>query len=180
MLADMPLTLLLLRHAKSSPGDPSLADMERPLNDRGEKAATRMGEYIARKKLVPERVLCSPALRTRQTWALAAHEMPSPPSATICPELYAFGDGTPLLAVLRSRGGKAKCVMLVSHNPSTHNLALRLVGSGNADLRQQLAEKYPTGALAVLTFDASEWTVIAEGTGKLERFIRPKELSAQD
>jgi phosphohistidine phosphatase len=176
----MPLTLLLLRHAKSSRDDPSLADMERPLNNRGEKAAARMGEYMARKKLIPERVLCSPALRTRQTWSLVAAEMPSPPAATICPELYDFGDGTPLLTCLRTKGGKAKRVMLVSHNPSTHNLALRLVGSGNADLRRELAEKYPTGALTVLTFDAKEWAAIAEGTGKLERFVRPKDLDAQD
>jgi phosphohistidine phosphatase len=176
----MPLTLFLLRHAKSSRDDLELADMERPLNMRGEKAAARMGEYIAQEKLVPELVLCSPALRTRQTWSLAAAEMPSPPSATICPELYDFGDGTPLLATLRTKGGKAKRVMIVSHNPSTHNLALRLVGYGQEDLRQQLAEKYPTGALAILTFDAKEWASIAEGTGKLERFIRPKDLSDPD
>jgi phosphohistidine phosphatase len=176
----MPLTLLLLRHAKSSRDDPSLADMERPLNGRGEKAAALMGKYIARKKLVPDLVLCSPALRTRQTWALAAHEMQSPPPATICPELYDFGNGTPLLSCLRAKGGKARRVMIVSHNPSTHNLALRLVGSGQADLRKQLAEKYPTGALAVLTFDAKEWASLAEGAGKLERFIRPKDLDAQD
>jgi phosphohistidine phosphatase len=180
----VPLTLLLLRHAKSSRDDPSIADMERPLNNRGEKAAARMGEYIAREKLVPDQVLCSPALRTRETWRLAAAEMPSPPSAAICPELYDFGDGKPLLACLRSKGGKSKRVMLVAHNPSTHNLALRLagsgVGSGPADLRQLLAEKYPTGALAVLTFDANEWPAIAEGTGKLERFIRPRDLGDQD
>lgn len=176
----MPLTLLLLRHAKSSRDDPALADIDRPLNRRGEKAAARMGEYIARSKLVPERVLCSPALRTRQTWILAAAHMPSPPSATIAPELYDFGDGTPLLTCLRARGGDAKRLMLVAHNPSTHNLALRLVGSGPADLRQQLAQKYPTGALAVLIFDAGNWARIAEGTGKLERFIRPRDLDAQD
>jgi phosphohistidine phosphatase len=136
----MPLTLLLLRHAKSSRDDSSLSDMERPLNSRGEKAAARMGQYIAKTKLVPDRVLCSPALRTRQTWSLAAAEMPSPPSATICPELYDFSDGTPLLTCLRITGGKAKRVMLVTHNPSTHNLAQRLVGSGHANLRQQLKE----------------------------------------
>jgi phosphohistidine phosphatase len=175
----MPLTLLLLRHAKSSRDDSSIADMERPLNSRGEKAAARMGEYIAKNRMVPDRVLCSPALRTRQTWSLAAAEMPSPPSATICPELYDFGDGLTLLACLRFRGGKAKRVMLVAHNPSTHNLALRLVGSGQADLRQLLAEKYPTGALAVLTFDANEWPAIAESTGKLERFIRPRDFPDQ-
>lgn len=176
----MPLTLLLLRHAKSSRDDPSLADMERPLNRRGERDAARMGEYIARSKLVPERVLCSPALRTRQTWALAAAEMPSPPTATICPELYDFGDGTPLLSCLRARGEQARRVMIVSHNPSTHNLALRLVGSGHEGLRKRLAEKYPTGALAILTFEAGEWADIAEGTGKLERFIRPGDIDAQD
>lgn len=176
----MPLTLLLLRHAKSSRDDPAVADIDRPLNDRGEKAAARMGEYIAREKLVPERVLCSPALRARQTWSFAAAHMPSPPTATMCPELYDFGDGTPLLSCLRARGGEARRVMIVSHNPSTHNLALRLVGSGHEGFRKRLSEKYPTGALAVLTFDANGWVEIADGTGKLERFIRPRDLDAQD
>jgi phosphohistidine phosphatase len=85
-----------------------------------------------------------------------------------------------LLSVLRSKGGKAKRVMIVSHNPSTHYLALRLVGSGPADLCQQLAEKYPTGALTVITFDANEWSAIAEGAGKLERFVRPRDFPDQD
>lgn len=176
----MPLTLLLLRHAKSSRDDPSLADRERPLDSRGENAAARMGEYIAREKLMPDRVLCSPALRTRQTWSLAAAHMPSPPPAIICPELYDFGDGTPLLSCLRSRSGEARRVMIVSHNPSTHNLALLLVGSGNERLRRRLSEKYPTGALAVIAFRANRWAEIAGGTGRLERFIRPRDLDGED
>ena len=61
-------TLLLLRHAKSAWDDPSLKDYDRPLAPRGERAAPVMGAYMWDEDLIPEVVLCSPALRARQTW----------------------------------------------------------------------------------------------------------------
>ncbi|NIP89767.1 MAG: histidine phosphatase family protein, partial [Gammaproteobacteria bacterium] len=68
-------TLLLLRHAKSSWDDPSLEDFDRPLAPRGEKAAPVMAAYLASKGLRPDLVLCSPAARARQTWALVAQSL---------------------------------------------------------------------------------------------------------
>src|SRR5262245_2142513 len=61
--------LHLLRHAKSSWDDPELADHERPLAPRGRKAAARIAEHLERERIAPELVLCSTALRTRQTLA---------------------------------------------------------------------------------------------------------------
>ncbi len=61
--------LLLLRHAKSSWHDPSLADFDRPLNQRGRAAARMMGDYLVRKGLLPDLVLCSAAQRARETLA---------------------------------------------------------------------------------------------------------------
>ncbi|HKR02167.1 MAG TPA: histidine phosphatase family protein, partial [Pyrinomonadaceae bacterium] len=61
--------LLLLRHAKSSWDDASLPDFERPLNERGRRAAPLMGEFMRRQKIRPDLVICSPARRTRETIA---------------------------------------------------------------------------------------------------------------
>src|SRR5215831_15132963 len=61
------LTLSLLRHAKSSWDDPALEDFDRPLAKRGQTAAPRMGAYMQANGLMPDLVLCSPAVRARQT-----------------------------------------------------------------------------------------------------------------
>src|SRR4029077_17024359 len=60
-------TVILLRHGKSSWSDPTLADLDRPLAPRGERAVRKMAKYIRRNKIRPGLVLCSPSLRTRHT-----------------------------------------------------------------------------------------------------------------
>ena len=71
-------TLLLLRHAKSAWSDPRLDDHDRPLNGRGERAAKAMADHIAREGPRPDLILCSTAMRTRQTLApLAACRRPA-------------------------------------------------------------------------------------------------------
>ena len=64
-------------------------------------------------------------------------------------------------------------VMIVGHNPGLEELSELLVGGGNADAQELLAEKFPTGALAVFTFDVPQWADIALGAGKLEPFHHP-------
>jgi phosphohistidine phosphatase len=172
------LTLLLLRHAKSSWGDPSGDDAGRPLTKRGRKAAGVMGGFIAASKLVPELVLCSPAKRARETWDLAAAELPSGIELQIVESLYDFGDGSALLAAIRAHGGNTTRLMLVGHNPSIEQLAQRLIGSGEPELRRRIAEKYPTGALTVIAVGIEKWPDLQEATGRLVHFIRPRDIAA--
>ena len=76
-------TILLLRHAKSAWSDPRLDDHERPLNRRGEQAAKAMADHIARQEPRPDLILCSTAMRTRQTLAplIKLLDAPAPPIA---------------------------------------------------------------------------------------------------
>ena len=74
--------LLLLRHAKSSWSEPGASDHDRPLNRRGQEAAPRIGAYLARHRLIPDRVLCSTARRARETWELVATEASAAPPPT--------------------------------------------------------------------------------------------------
>jgi phosphohistidine phosphatase len=167
--------LLLLRHAKAVIGEGSMRDIDRPLASRGEKASKLMGRYMAEHDLIPALVLCSPARRTRQTWEIASAELPKVETRFIH-ELYDFGDGEALLSAIRQQGGSAKRLLLVTHNPATQNLALSLAGTGEKALRQRMMEKYPTAGLAVLSFPGGDWAETAEGAGKLENFIRPRDL----
>ena len=167
--------LLLLRHAKAVLGAPGMADIDRPLAERGQKASKVMGRWLADHDRAPDLVLCSPARRTRQTWEIAARELPETETRVI-DALYDFGDGSALLEAIRSHGGKAKRLLLVTHNPATQALALALPGKADKALRREMAEKYPTAGLAVMTFAGADWADTAEGTAKLEAFLRPRDL----
>ncbi len=166
--------LLLLRHAKAMIGE-GMEDFDRPLAERGERAARLMGRYMAQRGLIPRLVLCSPARRTRQTWEIAASELPETETRFI-DGLYDFGSGEALLAAIRSEGGTAGRLLLVAHNPATQNLALALAEAGDKTLRRQMMEKYPTAGLAVISLPGDGWAATAEGQGHLDAFVRPRDL----
>jgi phosphohistidine phosphatase len=168
--------LLLLRHAKAVLGGPGMEDIDRPLAERGQKAAKVMGRWLAEHDLVPSLVLCSPAVRTRETWEIAARELPKTDTRFL-DALYDFGDGSALLKAVRKHGGSVPRLLLVTHNPATQGLALSLAAGGDKALLRQMAEKYPTAGLAVITFPGEDWSATAEGTGRLEAFIRPRDLA---
>lgn len=174
------LNLMLLRHAKSSSADAGQADSDRPLNDRGKRAAVAMGRYMASNALAPQLVLCSPARRARETWGLVAGELKAVPAVLIAAEIYDFGDGKGLLECLRHKTGTAQSVLLAGHNPSIDGLAQNLIGTGSRKLRERLEEKYPTAALAVISFDLDNWGSLAPGSGTLLRFVRPADIIDDD
>lgn len=168
--------LFLLRHAKSSRDDASLPDIERPLSERGRNAAPAIGREMHRLGLIPDLVLCSPARRAQETWALVSAAWPQKPPVLTIDALYDFGDGAALAAEIRAHGGNAPALMIVGHNPALENLARHLAHAGDESLRLALARKYPTGALAVLSFDVP-WAGLSWDTGTLTHFIRPKDLT---
>jgi phosphohistidine phosphatase len=170
------LNLMLLRHAKSSQADAGQADSDRPLTKRGKRAAVEVGRYMASNDLMPQLVLCSPATRAKETWGHIAGELESAPAIVIVPEIYDFGDGKALLAYLRRKAGLEQSVLLVGHNPSIGSLAQILIGKGKNKLQKRLEKKYPTAALAVISFDFDNWGALAAGTGKLLHFVTPEDI----
>jgi len=167
-------TLMLLRHAKSSWDQPGLDDFERPLNARGQNAATRMGRYLARKRQRPDLFLCSSALRARATCDLVQAEIDDIRVVHL-DDLY-LASSAKLLEACQQVEPEIETLALIGHNPGLEALALRLVGSGSARERQRMATKVPTGALAVIEFECDGWTQIGDGAGRLARFVCPKDL----
>jgi phosphohistidine phosphatase len=169
------LTLSLLRHAKSSWASPDLGDFERPLNERGEAAAPRMGAYMARHGIAPELVLSSPSVRTRQTLDLVLPHLAHQPKVLFENALY-LAPASTLLQRVRSVEADVRHVMLVGHDPGMHGLAVDLAETGKPDELDALRAKFPTAGLAVIVFDAKEWSEVRRGTGRLRLFITPKRL----
>jgi phosphohistidine phosphatase len=168
-------TLILLRHAKSDWSQPGLADFDRPLANRGRKAAPLVGRHLFDKGLVPDLVLCSAAERARQTWELVASEFNGTPEMRLLKSLYLATPSRLLTAIQRTPAEVGK-LMLIGHNPGMENLAERLIGTGRKKTLRCLQAKFPTAAVAVIRFPGDDWKTLADRSGELTRFIRPKDL----
>lgn len=166
--------LLLLRHAKSSWDDPDLDDFDRPLAERGLKAAKLMGRELAARDWLPDQVLVSSALRTRDTWRLVAEELPARPRVVFANVLY-DASAADVLSQIRLADPSSGCLAVVGHNPGLEDLAKQLAGSGSeAKARKRLEEKFPTTALARFVFEG-DWSGLS--SGRLTHCLRPKDLS---
>jgi phosphohistidine phosphatase len=165
--------LYLLRHAKSSWGDPGLEDRDRPLNSRGRRAARLVAEHLRAEGVSPELVLCSASLRTRQTLAAILPTLEGELEARIEDVLYSAG-AEGLLERLRTVPVSTSSVLVIGHNPALHELALSLAGTGR-DL-ERLREDFPSGALATLAVPEPGWAELAEGDAELTSYAVPREL----
>lgn len=168
-------TLYLLRHAKSSWDDPGLKDEERPLNERGFRAATVMGLYFAQCGFRPDVILCSTARRALETLDQVRPRLAGKPALTIDKAIYR-ADSAALLALVRDLPETAGSALIVGHNPALEEFALSLAGSGPKELRASMAEKYPTGALTVLSLPQQPWAEIGWKMAELRNFTSPKDL----
>ena len=170
-------TVLLLRHAKSAWGQAGLDDHERPLNKRGERAAEAMAEHIVHNAPRPDLILCSTAVRTRQTLAPLVHRLANPaPPIALEKGLYLATEGE-LLVRLRAVPEEVRTVLLIGHNEGIGELANALAGDGEPATLARLHEKYPTGALATLRLGEVPWQDLAPGHADLVAFVRPRDIS---
>jgi phosphohistidine phosphatase len=169
--------LLLLRHAKSSWDDTKLPDRERPLSKRGRRAAAAMRHAMRDLGLVPDLVLVSPAKRTQETLA-GLEPWDETPLIEPIEALY-LASAPQMLAVLRDVAETVRSVLLIGHNPGTHELALTLTDAQAttepAGTLRRLAAGFPTGALAEFGV-AGTWRQLDAGGGRLLRFLAPRDL----
>lgn len=160
-------TLLLLRHAKSSWGQPELADHNRPLNKRGKSDAPLVGKLLRKQGLVPERIISSTAQRAQDTARLVAEACGYEGEVELRQELY-LSDTTCYMDILHNLPDKLDCVLLVGHNPDLQELLGMLA---------DYDEPFPTAALAQIELPISRWQDLSEGTdGFLKNVWRPREL----
>jgi phosphohistidine phosphatase len=159
--------LLLLRHAKSSWADSSLPDFERPLNERGQRAAPLVGKFMRERQLRPDLIISSPAKRTRETIALVLDAARLETETRYDERIYEATLARLLEVVSQIEDDKRE-VMLVGHNPGFENLLERLTNE---------SERMPTAALALVTLNAEKWDEAAAKGGRLEWLVKAKELA---
>ncbi|WP_323785930.1 histidine phosphatase family protein [Thalassovita sp.] len=162
----MTLRLILMRHAKSGWDDPSLSDHDRPLNKRGRLSATALGGWLRGRGYLPDLVLCSDAVRTRET----LDRLNLGAKVRLLPQLYLAPPG--VLMQQLQQAEQMPTILMIAHNPGIADFAAALTAApGNADFL-----RYPTGATSVIDLPIADWGGAKTGTGRLVDFIIPRQL----
>ena len=168
----MKRTLLLMRHAKSDLPTISVSDFDRPLNIRGNADALLIGQWITDHDCIPDKILCSSAVRAQQTvHHICQNTKGASRTVEINTDLY-HADLNQLLKMLKGSEDATSQLLMIGHNPGFSDL-LRYLCSG---------AKYPTveqsmttAALAVIQFNIP-WAMFCEGAGHLVSMVQPRNL----
>ncbi|WP_125776584.1 SixA phosphatase family protein [Antribacter gilvus] len=172
--------LVLLRHAKAEPVS-AADDALRPLALRGREQSARLGEALSEGGLLPDLVIVSTALRTRQTWDLASGALGHGPrgngrdvAVTFSEELYQ-ANVRDVLALLHELDDSVRTVLVVGHEPTMAATASFLAGPGSDDAAlAQVRVGVPTGTYSVLESPAeTPWTGWNRSTATLTKVTRP-------
>ena len=155
--------LILLRHAHAEPPAPGQPDLDRPLSAEGHAEAEAAGRWLHERGLVPDRVLCSPSRRTRETLELVLEQV-GYVDQRLEDGIYEASPGT--LATLADRHREVERLLLVGHNPGLERLAALLHSGQSGDYRGM-----PPGAIAVLALQGEGG--IEPGTATLSAFWWP-------
>jgi len=168
--------LHLLRHAKSSRDD-SVEDRERRLSRRGRDDARAVGRTLPLALGGLDLVLCSSALRTRETAELALADVASHPEILFEDGLYLAGPAA-LLRRLTALDEIAGSVLLIGHNPGLHELALALALPEGKAYRALAQGKFPTTVRASFAIE-SPWSQLGKARHRLTDYVTVKSLDAE-
>jgi len=158
--------LVIIRHAKSDWEDTTIDDYDRPLNDRGFSDAPFMGQFLKKRGLVPDLIMCSPALRAIKTAELIAKEVDY--DKIICPNQYIYEAYVNTLQdIVSFINDDNETVFLVGHNPGVSALAYMLC---------ELKESVPTCATVEIDFDCDSWMEVSKSNSTLISYDFPKKL----
>lgn len=159
--------LYMIRHAKSSWKDMTLEDFERPLNKRGEKNAPEMGDRLKAKKVKPDLILSSPALRAKTTAEIIAKRVKYKDKVVFNEDIYE-ASAKRLHGILKKIKDEYDTVFLIGHNPGLNMLAEKYV---------DFYENIPTCGIVEIEFDCERWISIDEENASLISFDYPKQVS---
>ena len=158
--------LLLMRHAKSSWKDISLPDRQRPLNKRGKRDAPRMGKHLRERGIILDTILCSTAVRARETADGFLAEYVFEGDVLYIEDLYQAGPET-IVSVLKQLPDHVDSAMVIGHNPGLDHF-LEMVCNEYAHM--------PTACVAYIKFPLDRWVDLRESTrGELLYFWVPRE-----
>lgn len=158
--------MIVIRHAKSSWDNLQLSDFDRPLNERGERDAPRMGKRLKEKRIVPDLLLSSPANRALTTCEKIADILGYPKEKIKTDrELYHAGEEE-ILHIIKKNNDKHDVVLIFGHNPGLTDFVNKLTDT--------FIDNVPTCGIVACSLNLNSWKEIGWGKGKLDFFDFPK------
>jgi phosphohistidine phosphatase len=168
--------LTLLRHAKSGWDDPSLRDFDRPLNDRGKRAAHLVGEWMNNAGLAFDYVVASPAARVTETIEYLAQGYGRRFEPHWERRVYLASSAT-LFDIISETADDIDHLLLVGHNPGMEDVLHELAADqANAEPHAGIFDKFPTATVAHFTIAGDSWKNMDRSYAKLAAWIRPRDL----
>ncbi|MBO3103003.1 SixA phosphatase family protein [Cellulomonas fengjieae] len=165
-----PRQLLLLRHAKAEHPD-QIPDVQRPLSLVGRRQATQVGAGLAADGLVPDLVLCSASVRTRQTWELLRASLGAEPDVRYLDELYSAGSRG-LVDLVRAVPVEVRTLLVIGHEPTMSQTATLLAGPrSDPGTLARVRIGVPTASWSLL--EVADWAALDEGAATLRRLTIP-------
>ncbi|WP_298299569.1 histidine phosphatase family protein [uncultured Litoreibacter sp.] len=161
---------MLVRHAKSSWDDLTLDDHDRPLNERGEAGAERMGAWLADRGHVPKTLLCSTAKRAEMTAKILMEQFADKPVTDYISGLY---HATPDTILAKIRNAPAGDLMVVGHNPGMASFADLI--SETRPKHERFAS-FPTTSTLISEVHLDSWKDLKFGDARLINFVVPRDL----
>ncbi len=167
------MRLIIVRHAKSSWNHPVLGDHERPLAPRGQRATGLIGNWLNSRQFLPRQVICSTAMRARETWLGIGQHLPQPDIVQYCSGLY---HASPACIARIAAGAGLSPAMIVGHNPGFGDLAHFLCAD---QCSHPGLGRYPTAATLVCDIDNADLASLVPGTARLVDFTVPRDLDRE-
>jgi phosphohistidine phosphatase len=167
-------TLILLRHGEASAGTSGGSDCDRELTLRGRDMAADVAGHLTRKALWPDAVLCSAALRTRQTCEhiLNSWKEDIRPHVTYTPQIYQAGTST-LLRFVQEEKDETACLMVVGHNPTIHQFVLLMCAPGEAQKKPEMLSTFPPASCVIIGLGVESWQEVEMREGRLLDYFYP-------
>lgn len=161
---------MLMRHAKSDWPN-NVPDHERPLSARGHRDAPLAGHWMVNNDAVPDLILCSSALRTRQTCTWICKELGDrAPTPKLEDGLYA-ASASEILSLINNVPETVTSLLVIAHMPGVQQLAMRLASvDSSEDAVVDMATHYPTSGLTVLRHD-TDWALLDRRDAEVTDFV---------
>ena len=166
--------LFLLRHAKAEWARPGMRDFDRSLKERGKRNAELIGRTMRQAGLIPDRVICSKAVRAIETWQALSTTLGADGCEVELTDMLYGTDAADYFRVIKEAFGSGR-LLLIGHNPMMEDVAFALAGDGDEAALSKLEKGFPTAGMAAIEF-STPLTEISPGKGSLTAFLTPSDL----
>lgn len=161
-------TLTLIRHAKAEQGTEDMRDIDRPLKQKGEKQATRLGKWLKEQHFHPDMLWSSPASRTHMSARIVLDCTNAPLSILQVRKKLYLADADDILDMIHKAAPEVRHLAIVGHNPGMADLIRHLAPAATSEV--------PPGATCTIDFSVSSWDQIAPRSGITRYFVTPAML----